>query len=139
MEDKMDPVVLAPTVFKILLPFMPALLNKAGELAADKTAQFAKKVWEKISSKVLADPGAKDAAENVAADPGDETNQKLFELQLQRLLKKDADLQQSLIDLLKEQGPSSIQQSIEGGTGIQNTGNVDNSNFVIGDNNTFKK
>lgn len=137
----MDPIALAPAVLKILLPFMPSLLNKVGAAAADKAAQFAGAVWDRLRSSVMNNAGAKDAAEKVAAEPQNAVNQQIFQLQLQQLLERDSALQQSINALLQEQEPDlySAQLTNTGAGVVQIGRDATDSTIVTGDNNRLNK
>jgi hypothetical protein len=129
----MDPATLATTVTALLVPY----LAKAGASLADEAVKRLPEavggVWQAITQRFKAKPGAEAAANDLTAKADDADNQELFELQLKRLLKDDPDFAEQIGGLLeKAQASVNIKQGA-GSVGI--VGNV-SGNVVLGSNPT---
>jgi hypothetical protein len=96
-------------IASLLAPFLGSLLQigkQAGTQAAEalgtEAGQLATKVWERISGKVEAKPAAKEAVEDVAAQPDDVDAQAALRIQIRKILEEDGTLQQELAALVEE-------------------------------------
>ena len=138
----MDPVTLASTVTAFLAP----VLTKFGENFAEDAG---KKLWDTIAGKFQGKPAATGAASEFAAKADDPDNQEAFTLQLKKALKEDPEFAQEiaqLVDQYRESagGISNIKDSTvanEGSiaTGSIRIGDMNNGNFVIGNQNTISQ
>jgi outer membrane murein-binding lipoprotein Lpp len=93
----------------LLAPFLSSLLvigKDAGTQAAEKlgseAGQLASRVWERLGGKVENKPAAKEAAEDVAAQPDDELARSALQLQIRKILQEDEELQKEFAALLAE-------------------------------------
>jgi hypothetical protein len=118
-------------------PFLPFLL-KLGSKAMEKSTESAsakfgeaafgkaQAVWGKLSPHVEAKESAKEAAIDVANNPGDEDLQVALKVQLKRLLERDEELMKAIAQILAE-------DATDGTPGKQIVQTVmGNKNLVIG-------
>ena len=73
-----------------------AIGQEAATAVGDQAAELARRVWERVEGPLSERPTAKSAADDVAADPNDETARGTLELQLKKLLKDDPNLRDDL-------------------------------------------
>jgi hypothetical protein len=102
-------MVLETALVTLLAPVLPALIGAGKAIAQDaanavgaEAADLARRVWERLQGKLEERPTAKSAANDVAADPNDETARETLELQLKKLLKEDPQLRGDLEALVAE-------------------------------------
>src|SRR5690348_14969715 len=106
-------VPLAGQIVQVLGPFMP-LLVKAGQGIGAQAAQageaqarqIAARLWSRLAPHVEAAPSAKEAAADLASQPGDEDAQAALRLQVRKLLSEDQSLARDLAAILQEAGPT---------------------------------
>jgi len=121
------------TLTALLAPHLPTLMKlggKAAESAASKigadTWEAAKKIWDKLSSKLEEKGDAKIAAEQLAAKPESDARKAVFQEELETLLKENPDLEKAIAKILADT-PSEVI------AGVQITQNVTgNKNLTIG-------
>ncbi len=102
-------MVLETAIVALLAPVLPALIGagkaigqEAASAVGGQAADLARRVWERLQGTVEERPTAKSAANDVAADPNDETARGTLELQLKKLLKDDPKLRSDLAALVAE-------------------------------------
>ena len=102
-------MVLEPALVTLLAPVLPALIGagqgigqEAATAVGAEAAELARRVWERLQGTLAERPTAKSAANDVAADPNDETARGTLELQLKKLLKDDPNLRDDLAALVAE-------------------------------------
>jgi hypothetical protein len=124
-----------------LAPFLPYLV-RAGERAAgaaadalgDQAGGFAKAIWERLKPGVEERPAAKEAAEDVAANPDDEDAVAALRLQLRKLVEEDEELARDLTKLWQEaQAANVITVTASGERSVAVGGSVKGSTIVTGD------
>jgi hypothetical protein len=93
----------------VLAPALPYLLKagkRAGEEVADalgeEAGRLVKALWQKVGPGVEAKPAAREAAEDVAADPKNELALKSLEFQLGKLLAADRGLADAVGRMLEK-------------------------------------
>jgi hypothetical protein len=117
----------------LIVPHLPALLNKAAEDVVGKGAKkvaFAgvpagvKAIWAKLLPKVETDPDAKSAADKVAIDPKNAKRLTALEVAIEDLLtnlaKSEPEWVASFQDLLKSAEAESIASTIVNVDGSDN-------------------
>jgi outer membrane murein-binding lipoprotein Lpp len=109
----------------LLAPFLSSLLvigkeagTNAAEALGSEAGQLASRVWDRLSGRVESKPAAKEAAEDVAAQPDDELARSALQLQIRKILQEDEELQQELAAIL-EQGRQAGVVADRGGVIIQ--------------------
>lgn len=92
-----------------LAPFVPYLLQggkvvaeEAGKAFGTEAWKHAQALWERLRPSVEDKEAAREAADDLAAQPGDERARGAFELQLEKLLAVDATLRADLESLWGE-------------------------------------
>jgi hypothetical protein len=108
-ERRVPIMAIETALVALLAPVLPTLLGAGkaiGQSAATamgaEAADLARRVWERLHGTLAERPTAKSAADDVAADPDDETARETLEVQLRRLLRDDPKLLEDLSALLKE-------------------------------------
>lgn len=109
----------------LLAPFLASLLAVgqrasagAAEALGSEAGRLARRIWERLGSSVAEKPSAKEAAEDLAAQPDDEGARKALEWQLAKILKENAELRDELAGLVEE-GQRSGVVADRGGVVIQ--------------------
>ncbi|HXV33704.1 MAG TPA: hypothetical protein VD769_06820 [Gaiellaceae bacterium] len=137
MESALE--IAALTAF--LAPFLPTLV-KAGEKAVEKAADavsdeafaYAKALWEKLRPGVDAKPAAKEAAEDVAANPDDHDSLVVLKRQLEKLLEDDRQLAGELAAIWEQAAAANVVQvTASGERSVAVGGDVTGSTIVTGD------
>ncbi len=124
-----------------LAPFLPYLV-RAGERAAGKAADalgdqaggFAKAIWERLKPGVEEKPAAKEAAEDVAANPDNEDAVAALRVQLGKLVEADEELARDLTRIWQEaQAANVVTVTASGERSVAVGGSVEGSTIVTGD------
>lgn len=97
------------TISSLLIPWLPALLKKAGESAVGSAAgqmgkdtwEQAKAIWAKLHPKIEAEAGAKVAAEELAKNPEDPIWKAPFQQKLTEILENDPELKAAIAEILE--------------------------------------
>jgi hypothetical protein len=127
----------------LLAPALPYLLrsadhaaSQASEAIGDKAWEYAQRVWDKLAARLNERPAAKEAVEDVAADPGDKDAQQVLTYQLRKLLERDAGLAAELEELMAE-AAQYVELDLTGDRNIAIVNaDVDSSTIISGDGNT---
>jgi len=128
----------------LLAPALPYLLKSAEHAASqaataigDKTWHYAQRVWDKLSPRLGERPGAREAAEDVAADPGDEDARQVFAYQLRKLLERDEGLARA-VEALMAEAAQHVEIRVTGDRNVtMNDAAVQDTTIVTGDGNTL--
>ncbi len=142
----MDAATLAQEATRILAPFLPYLLTKAGEKAAEVVGEkfgaelweTAQELWGRLFPKVKEKPAALEAAQDVAANPEDEDAQAALRLQLRKLLSQDHFLAQEVARILEEARARGVTVAF-GERSVAVGGDVVGSTIVTGDRNVVQQ
>ncbi|MFP3939661.1 MAG: formylglycine-generating enzyme family protein [Thermoanaerobaculia bacterium] len=146
----MDVALLAEAVRLFLAPALPYLVGLGGKAAEEAAKEAGKagvqKVWKRLRPEVEARAGAKEAAGDLAADPGDPDAQAAFRLQLKKLLAADEALAGEVARELEaagvvyraeQSGSGAIaqgsDQSVAGERGVAAHGGLHGSQVFTGD------
>jgi hypothetical protein len=126
-----------------LAPLLPALLRGTENLVEEavqgvghKAWEFATRLWHRFSPRVQEKPAALEAAEDVVGQPDDARARAAFELQLEKLLRADADLARDIERLWTEGQREGIVAAV-GERSVAVGGNVTGT-IVTGDENTIQ-
>jgi hypothetical protein len=98
----MDPIVaskLAATTVDFIHPFLSIIATKASEEIGKKLPEAVTKLWEKLHNRMNRKPAAKEALQDLLANPDDPDVQAAVRVQLSKLLKSEsfaAELQELL-------------------------------------------
>ena len=142
----MDTPTLAQQLVSFMAPFLPYLL-KGGKLAAKKAfetlgEQFseesweqAERLWNKLRPRVETKPAAREAAQDVAANPNDTDAQAALRLQLKKLLAEDSALAVEIARLLRQTGATGTVVTAMGNRSVAIGGDASGSTIITGDEN----
>ncbi len=128
----------------LLAPALPYLLKPAEHAAAqaasaigEKTWEYAQRVWDKLSGHLHERPGAREAAQDVAADPTDEDAQHVLTYQLRKLLERDEELAAE-IEALMAEAAQHVEIRVAGDRNVTMSDSVvKDATIVTGDGNTL--
>ncbi len=133
----MDTAELANSLVNDALPLMESAGEKALEGAlmklAGKVGGWAVGAVGRLWGKVAGDPGAKAAADAVAADPKDKSAAGALAFQLRLLLQKDPALAQEIERLLRESRPAGNKVTASGERSVAIGGNASGNTITTGD------
>jgi hypothetical protein len=129
-----------------LSPFLRPLLESGGKAAAGAVEKFgsaaweqASKLWDRLAGRVRERPAALEAAQDVAANPDDETARTALTWQLGKLLAADPELRQELEELWQQAGSvvvttvtASGERSVAVGGNVQGSISTGDSTGVAG-------
>ncbi len=125
----------------LLAPALPYLLRSADhaasqavEVLGDKSWEYAQRLWEKLRARVRERPAAQEAAEDVAAAPGDEDARHVLVYQLRKLLERDAGLAGEVEQLMAE-AAQHVSIDVVGDRNVSIAAPVDRSTIISGDGN----
>ena len=131
---------MALTVTTFLTPYLPSLLKlgeKAGEEIVKKTVDAgwnqAKALWDTLSPKIEAKPGALEAAQDAAAAPEDADAQAALRQQIKKLLAEDAALTREVSGLVEQGERAGVMVTVTGERAVGIAGNVIGSPITTGD------
>lgn len=127
----------------LLAPALPYLLKSAEHAASqaataigDKTWEYAQRIWDKLSDRLDERPGTREAAEDVAADPGDEAAQQVLVYQLRKLLERDEGLA-AQVEALMTEAAQHVEIRVAGDRNVtMNHVVATDTTIVTGDDNT---
>ena len=128
----------------LLGPALP-FLTRAGEQVTTQAAQalgrgaweHAQRLWSRLSGAVASRPAAREAADDVAADPQDAEATVALVRQLRKILESDPALAREVEQLLGEARQAGVVAS--GARSVAVGGNVANSAIVTGDNSRVER
>lgn len=122
----MSPPELVTETVKLLAPALPALLlaggkavEKVGEAAGGAVVEGAKKIWGWLRPHAEKQPALLDAAQEVAAHPGDADAQGALRVQVRKLLEAQPQLVPDLAALVQRVSVQQIHQEQHGSGNIQ--------------------
>lgn len=98
----MDPIIasnLAATIVNFIHPFLSIIATKASEEMGKKLPEAVTKLWEKLHSRMNRKPAAKEALQDLLANPDNPDVQATVRVQLSKLLQSQsfaAELQELL-------------------------------------------
>ncbi|WP_414581546.1 hypothetical protein [Scytonema sp. PCC 10023] len=125
-----------------LAPFLPFLVKSSEAAAKEAGKQFgsdawirAKSIWTKLLPKMQAKEAAREAFEDLAEEPQNETLKTIFRLQLEKLLKTDEALAKTISQLIDEDSESvanviRISQTVSGEKNVT-IGQQTGGNFTL--------
>jgi hypothetical protein len=133
----------AAAVGSLLAPALPYLLRSADGVAAQaadaigaKGWEYAQRVWDRLSARLQERPGAREAAEDVAADPADAEARQVLAYQLRKLLERDAGLAAEIEELMAE-AAQHVEIRVAGDRNVTIVdAHVDRATIISGDANT---
>ena len=125
----------------LLAPALPYLLRSADHVASqaaaaigDKSWEYARHLWQKLGPRLSERPAAQEAAEEVAAAPGDEDARQVLAYQLRKLLERDGALAVEVEELMAE-AAQHVELRVVGDRNVTIAGRVDRSTIISGDGN----
>jgi len=127
----------------LLAPALPYLLKSADQVATqaataigDKGWEYAQRVWDMLAARLGDRPGAREAAEEVAADPGDEDARRVLEYHVRKLLERDAGLAAE-VEAVMTQAAQHVEIHVAGDRNVTlHDSEVKDSTIITGDGNT---
>ena len=134
--------LLATGAVALLVPFLKGLLS-SGQDAAEQLGEevgrkgwgFARTLWGKLRGKIDERPAAREAVEDVAANPDNERARAALEWQVQKLLEEDACFAEDVQKLLQNAETANVitvTVTASGERAIAVGGNVSGSKFRTG-------
>jgi hypothetical protein len=127
-----------------LAPFLGPLMAKGGEAAAQAAERFgeaawqtASKLWDRLARGIRSRPAAEEAAEDVAADPDDESARNALAWQLGKLLSGDPELRADIEELWRAGSTTITTVTASGERSVAIGGNV-HGQIVTGDGNDVR-
>ena len=132
-------------VVGILVPVLPYLLAKTGDVAAGEAVKkvgkgtwgFARGLWEKLRPAVEASAGASEAVKDFVARPDDEDCRAVLRVQLKKLLEADEALAEEVGRLIDEGRRAGVIVVASGDRSVAAGGDVGGT-IVTGDGNVVK-
>ncbi len=127
----------------LLAPALPYLLKSADHAATqaataigEKGLEYAQRLWDMLAVRLGDRPGAREAAEEVAADPADGDARRVLEYHVRKLLERDAGLAAE-VEALMAQAAQHVEIRVTGDRNvILHDSEVKGSTIITGDGDT---
>jgi hypothetical protein len=141
-----DVLLLAKESVAFLAPFLPYLIKsgealaeeagkKLGEQAGAGAWEKAKSLFGKLLPKVESKPAAREALEDVAANPNDEDTRAALRSQLKKLFAEDEAFAQEVQKIQNDVKQSGVNVAAIGERSVAIGGPVNNTTIITGDSN----
>jgi hypothetical protein len=141
----LDVLLLAKEAVTFLAPFLPYLIKsgealaeeagkKVGEQAGGGAWEKAKTLWAKLRPKVETKPAAREALEDLVANPNDEDTRAALRMQLRKLFVEDELFAQEIAKIQNDVKQSGVNVAAIGDRSVAIGGPVSNTTIMTGDN-----